>query len=136
MNQEEFINNFASGSLAKAYKLGLNWKDLFYKEYVAFAYGWYFEPVKASRVTTGPVLMEGDSHVHTEFVWHLTRWKHLRPDIIITPCYLIIENEDGSRREGLGVTVNNSETILPKCYSIIALMAEYKNGSYTECHPI
>lgn len=138
MDKQQFIERYASGSLQKAWGLGLSVNDLLYKEYVAFQFGWYFEPIKTSRITQGQVLMEGDSPAHTEYVWHLKRWRHFNTTVL-EPHYLIIEDPDGSRREGLGVIARPSveeRAFVPECFSIVALMSEFKDGKFSECHPI
>jgi hypothetical protein len=132
-SEEAWISAHASGSLRKQRLLGMRYRDLYIHERIAYTLGYGWEVLKTSRVTFNDALAEGDSRPHTEMAWHAERTISLNPypEDVYQVKYLIIEDEGGKRREGVGMIL--SQTSIPWIPSgsiVLTLISEYKNGHW------
>jgi len=136
MYQQEWIDAFASGTLQTSVKLGMAVRDFYLVERVAFEFGWEFEVLPASRVTTGVPVSEGDESAITEFGWYAKRanWNLFYGDKMAFK-YVIVEYVDGTKKEGLAfVITETSASWLPKNHLLFALVAEFntKTGEWNK----
>lgn len=124
---EVFIDEHGSGTLRKNKRLGMAWKQQYLEERVAFEFGWEFECLPRTRITTGVAMSEGDNKSVTEAGWHADRLITLSlfPRDVYTVCYLIVEYQDGTRREGIGVTCDTDVSFVPEGYVVFAILAEF-----------
>ncbi len=128
MNQAEFINTHASGTLRKNQRIGMLWKDQYLEERVAFEFGYGFTILKQSRVTWGPARTESDCKPLTEAGWFIDRYllRDLFPGDVIEAKYIIAEFDHEEKKEGVGIFVREtSASFIPKGYSVFAIIAEY-----------
>jgi len=128
MSAEEFVEQHASGTLRKNKRLGMAWRDQYLTERVAYEFGWEFSYAQKSRIMMGDAYTEGDCHAITEAGWYMERYINLSlfPEDVYKAQYLHVEEKDGTRKEGIGLVVEQtSASFIPKNSVIYALIAEY-----------
>lgn len=66
---ELWIDAYGSGTLRRAREEGMRWRDLYLAERTALEFGYGFQAIQGSRLTTGEPLAEGDDPATTETCW-------------------------------------------------------------------
>lgn len=130
MTKNEFIEKCGSGTLRKASKLGFSNQNLYIEERVAYDFGFEFSRQPSSRITYGKPLVEGDNHFITEAIWHIERYITLRStDTEKFSCkYIIFEDSDGIRTEGIGIKVEESNhQLFNDGFDIFAIVSIWDN---------
>jgi hypothetical protein len=137
MAYDEWVCNYASGSLQKAKKLGFSFRPLYLEERVAHEFGWGFKIAPRSRLTFGDALMEGDNSSLTETVWHSCRIidRNQFPDSDVYEVKYINAYEsdikEASAYEGVGLILRQtSAKWLPTGHIVYAIIAEWKNNRW------
>ena len=130
MPDAEFIENKASGTLRKNSKLGMRHKEQLSAERLAYEFGYNFESATSSRITFNDAMTMCDCKPLTECGWFAERFitlqKTIFPEDEYMVKYMILEEEDGSRREGVALMVKKtSYPHLKPGRVIFCLMAKY-----------
>ena len=128
MSADDFVEKHGSGTLRKNRHLGMSWKDQYLSERIAYEFGWEFSYAPRSRIMTGDAYTEGDCSAITEAGWHMERYLNLSlfPEDIYKAQYIHVEERDGTRREGIGLVVEQTSAPFIPCGSVVyALIAEY-----------
>lgn len=109
MTDKEFIEEKASGTLRKNSKLGMRHQEQLSSERLAYEFGYNFESAPSSRITFNDAMTMCDSKPLTESGWMGERFisiqKTIFPEDEYMVKYMILEEEDGSRREGVALMV-------------------------------
>lgn len=136
MDADTFIEQHASGTLRKNKRLGMAWKAQYLEERTAFEFGWEFESVPRSRVTFGVAYTEGDAKSVTEAGWHADRIISLSifPGDHYKVGYVMVEYQEGTRREGIGIVCETDAPFVPEGYVVFAILAEFDVPNQ-EWHP-
>lgn len=127
---KEWIEKHASGTLRKNKRIGFSWEKQYKEERVAWEFGWAFEMVHKTKINTGVPITEGDTKSVTEAGWHIERYMcHNIFNDNVYPAYIVVDDEDDNKREGIGIIVEPSEDVhwIPNNAIIFALVAEYNN---------
>lgn len=128
MSADEFVESHASGTLRKNKRIGMAWKSQYLHERVAYEFGYGFECIPRTRITVGNPITEEDSHSITEAGWHIERYQNMSifPEDTYSCKYLQVEYPDSSRREGIGILVEQtSAPFIPEGHTVYSLIAEY-----------
>lgn len=128
MPMEEFIEEKGSGTLRKNSRIGMNTKSHAMVERCAYEFGYAWEVCMERSLTWGEPRSEGDSHPLTEVGWHVERYAAmcLFPGDEVECKYLIREDPDGTRREGIGMILRKtSAPWVPAGYAVFCIIAEY-----------
>lgn len=131
MSESEFIETHASGTLRKNKRLGFTSRSQYLHERAAFEFGYAFECTARNRVTFGDPFTEGDCKPLTEAGWHIDRYLTMSifPEDYFEPKYIIVEDSDGSRREGVGIIVRQtSAPWVPSGFLVFAIIAEFNKA--------
>lgn len=127
LDEADWINQHASGTLRHSKNLGLFYHSLYLHERVAFTFGLNFNIVPRSRLTYGPAIAEGDNHAFTEACFCIRRVRSENAfDLFSNPVYITVEND--TTEEGLGVLVRSAGGCewIPKSHIIYAILAPCK----------
>lgn len=130
MTDQEFLENYASGTCRKATKLGFRTKDFLRSERIAWEFGHGFEALPTTRVTFNDAIAYGDERAITECCWcaerHITLSKSVFPEDVYELKYIHITEELGTEREGIGLILRQtSYSFIPSGFVVLALIAEY-----------
>lgn len=127
MSAEEWIEEHASGTLRKNKRIGMAWKKQYWHERVCYEFGYTFEMLPRTRVVYNDANTEEDCSAITEAGWFIERYKNLSIffEDIFEVKYLIIEEQDGTRREGIGIIVKQTSFNLPEGNIIFAIVTEF-----------
>ena len=132
LSQQEFIEQYGSGTLRKSQKLGFNIQEAYLKERVRFEFGHGFEILPRSRITYSAIKLESCQAI-TELGWHAERMIEMRPfasDSFICKQFEV-EYANEKIREGAGILVEKtSAPWLPAGYMIFCIVTEKKHGIY------
>lgn len=138
-SENDWILNWASGSLQKARQLGFAYRTLYLEERCAHDFGWTFRCLPRTKVTFGDALMEGDCPPLTETCWFALRLKcrNVFPDSDKYEVkYIKTYKTDvtgASDIEGVGVVVRTSSADwIPQGHIVFAIIAEWRNGEWLE----
>lgn len=137
MNADAFIQNHASGTLRKNKSIGMAWHQQYLEERICYEFGWEFECLPRSRVTFGVPNTEGDCSALTEAGWHIERYMnlHVFPEDQMEAKYIIIENADGKRKEGIGIIFKQtSAPFIPKGHLVFAIVSPFEPYSHKWMH--
>lgn len=130
MSAEDWIEIHGSGTLRKNKRIGMAWQVQYRHERLAYEFGYGFESLPKTQVCYNDAISEGDCHPVTEAGWFIERYMTL--SVFSEDCfevkYLIVEERDGSRREGIGIIVKQTSFDVPKGNIIFAIVAKYKKG--------
>lgn len=112
MPENDWIDKHGSGTLRKNKRLGFVVKTQYLHERSNFEFGNGFEVVPRSRVTFGDAYSEADCKAVTEAGWFADRYITLNmamfPEEHYQLKYLIIEESDGTKREGIGIVIRKT----------------------------
>jgi len=129
LSADDWVEIHASGTLRKNKKIGLRWKKQYLSERVAYEFGHEFECVASSRVTFNDAVTYGDCKALTEVGWYAERYLSLNPypdSDIFEIKYIQIEEEDGNRREGVGLVCRQTSVLfLPAGSLLLSLFASW-----------
>lgn len=107
MIPEMWVQEYGSGTLRRAIEEGMVWCDLYHHERAAMEYGFGFELVHRSRLTTGPAVADGDHPPTTETCWHkraLTyRAQVCGLDRVYRVVWARVDHGDSHVQEGLAI---------------------------------
>lgn len=136
VSKSRFIKKHGSGSLKKAKKLKMAHHSMYIEERVCYEFGWEFQCQPASRVTTGPLIAEGDCSVITETGWFAERLRTLNPykgEDKYKVAYITFTDENGKVTEGAGIVVSRtSAAFVGKSKLVFALVAEWDGSNWSE----
>ncbi|MBY0552712.1 MAG: hypothetical protein K2W95_35845 [Candidatus Obscuribacterales bacterium] len=133
MSEVDFINKHASGTLRKGRANGMLYRAMYLHERSAHEFGYAFECIPSSRISTGPVQIEGDCHPLTELGWHAERMiaRSVFSQDQFKVMYIIVDDSDGKRREGAGIVVaKTSAEWVPKNHVVFAIVTQCVNHVY------
>ena len=128
MPQPEWIERYASGTLRKSTRLGMNTRMHYLNERAAFEFGYGFEVLPTSRVLFGVVQAEGDCKAITELGWHCERLQATRrwAEDEFEPKYIVVDDRSDFRREGVGIVVwQTSADWVPRAHLVFAITCEW-----------
>jgi hypothetical protein len=127
MNEKDWIESHASGTLRKNKKIGFAYKKQYWHERIAYEFGGNFEMLPKTRVTFGDANTESDCSSITEAGWYIERYlSHLVFDEdYLEVKYIFIEESDGTRKEGIGVVLRQTSFPAPTGNIIFCLLTEY-----------
>ena len=118
-----------SGTLRKNSKL-MKYTDQLRHEALCQTLGWSWESVMSSYVNFNDAITEGDCHAITEAGWFADRWlaNLMFFDDHYEFKYIIIDEPNGGRREGIGLICRacNIQWVQPGSI-ILCIIAEYDN---------
>jgi hypothetical protein len=137
MDADTFITRHSSGTLRKNRAIGMAWQQQYLEERTAYEFGWEFECLPRSRVTFGVANTEGDASAITEAGWHIERYLTLAifPEDQMETKYIMIEESDGKRREGIGIIVRQtSAQFVPKGHLVFAIITPLDPVTHTWMH--
>lgn len=123
-----WVDEFASGTLRKNKRIGFAWNSQYLHERVAYEFGWTFEMLPRTQVIFNDPITEGDCKPLTEAGWFIERYKSLSvfPEDTFETKYILVENRDGTRREGVGIVVTQTSAFwIPKGHIVFAIVAEH-----------
>lgn len=126
MSADEFIDKHGSGTLRKNKRIGMNWKEQYIHERVAYEFGWVFECIHADHIGYCNAITEGDSKPITEAGWHIERY--LQRNVFLedkfTVKYLYITSADAPTREGVGmILTETSAPFIPAGHVVCGIVA-------------
>ena len=128
MSADEFIEEKGSGTLRKNKRIGFAWRSQYLHERVCYEFGYGFEILPRTQVVCNDAITDGDCKPLTEAGWHIERYMSLNvfPEDYFEAKYLLVENRDGSRKEGVGIIVRQtSAPWVPKGHIVFAIVAEH-----------
>jgi hypothetical protein len=101
----------------------------YWHERIAYEFGYAFEMSPRTRVCYNDAISEGDCHPITEAGWFMERYMNLSifPEDRWEAKYIIVEDSDGTRREGVGLICRQTSFSLPKGNILFAIIAEFDN---------
>lgn len=136
MVTDEWIEAHGSGTLRKNKRIGFAWQKQYMSERIAYEFGFVFEIMPRTRVVYNDAISEGDCHPVTEAGWHIERYMALSvfSEDIFEGKYIIVEETDGKRREGIGIIVKQTSFQVPSGNVVFAIIAEFDNKT-KEFHP-
>lgn len=136
MSAEEWIETHGSGTLRKNKRIGFAWMSQYLHERVAYEFGYAFEVLPRTRIVYNDAISEGDCHSITEAGWFMERYINLSifEEDKFEVKYIIAEEADGTRREGVGLICRQTSFQLSKGNILFAIVAEFDNKSKT-WHP-
>ena len=127
MSAESWIENHGSGTLRKNKKIGFAWQKQYNAERIAYEFGYIFEICPKTRVLFNDPITECDCKAITEAGWFIERYLELSvfPEDYFETKYIIVEEPDGTRREGIGIIVRETSFQVAPGNFIFAIVAEY-----------
>lgn len=133
MTNTEFIEDHASGTLRKNSLIGFRYDDQLTHERIAFEFGYGFESMPSSRITFNDAMTIGDCKPITEAGWFISRWIKIQSSIFpedkFETKYIIVEDENGTRREGVGLICRQtSYPYVKNGHIIFAIISEWDNS--------
>lgn len=130
LSQDEFIQQYGSGTLRKSHKLGFDVRKAYLQERTRFEFGQGFELIQRSRLVYQDPKLEPSQGI-TELCWHLERMITLRPfeSDVFEPKYLEVTYPDESIKHSHGIFVHfTSAKWIPPGYIAIAHVVPVLNG--------
>lgn len=129
MTPEAWVEVHGSGTLRKNKRIGFAWMSQYWHERIAYEFGYAFEMSPRTRVCYNDAISEGDCHPITEAGWFMERYMNLSifPEDRWEAKYIIVEDSDGTRREGVGLICRQTSFSLPKGNILFAIIAEFDN---------
>lgn len=133
MSAEEWIELHGSGTLRKNKRIGFAWKNQYLHERIAYEFGYAFEVLPRTRIVYNDAITEGDCHAITEAGWFMERYLNLSifEEDKFEVKYIIAEDADGTRREGVGLICRETSFELPSDNILFAIVAEFDNKTKT-----
>lgn len=130
MDPDKWIEIHGSGTLRKNKRIGFAWETQYRHERLAYEFGYAFESLPKTQVCYNDAISEGDCHPVTEAGWFIERYMTLSvfSEDRYEVKYIIVEDRDGTRREGIGIIVKQTSFAIPRGNVIFAIVAEYKKG--------
>lgn len=128
MGSSEFIEEKGSGTLRKNKRLGFAWQKQYLHERLCYEFGWLFESLPRTQVIFNDPITEGDCKPLTEAGWFIERYISMNvfPEDKFEVKYILVENRDGTRREGVGIVIKQtSASFIPKGNVVFAIVAEH-----------
>jgi hypothetical protein len=127
MSAEDWIEEHASGTLRKNKRIGMAWKKQYWHERICWEFGYTFEMLPRTRVVYNDANTEEDCSPITEAGWFIERYKNFSifSEDHFEVKYLIVEEQDGTRREGIGIIVKQTSFNLPEGNIIFAIVTEF-----------
>lgn len=126
MDENDWIETHASGTLRKNKRIGFAYRSQYLAERIAYEFGYGFEIVPKTRVTFNDPISEGDCHAITEAGWHIERYmvNNIFGDYVEAK-YIHITYED-SKKEGVGIIVRETSCEwIPKGHLVLAIVSEF-----------
>jgi len=130
MTPELWVETHGSGTLRKNKRIGFAWMSQYWHERIAYEFGYAFEMLPRTRVVYNDAITEGDCHPITESGWFMERYMTLSifPEDRFEVKYIIVEDSDGTRREGVGIIVKQTSFSIPEGNVLFAIVAEFDNN--------
>lgn len=130
MSAEDWVEVYGSGTLRKNKRIGFAWRSQYWHERIAYEFGYAFEMLPRTRVVYNDAITEGDCHPITESGWFMERYITLSifPEDKFEVKYIIVEDSDGTRREGVGIIVKQTSFYIPEGNVLFAIVAEFDNN--------
>ena len=129
MTAEVWVETHGSGTLRKNKRIGFAWMSQYWHERIAYEFGYAFEMLPRTRVCYNDAISEGDCHPITESGWFMERYMNLSifSEDVWEAKYIIAEDSDGTRREGVGLICRQTSFVVPKGNVLFAIIAEFDN---------
>ena len=122
------LSDRLSGTVKKNAKLNMKYTDQLRHEALAQTLGWTWESVQSSYLNFNDAISEGDCHAITEAGWFADRWlaTQIFEEDYYECKYIIVDEPDGNRREGIGLICRktNIQWIQPGSI-VFCILAEY-----------
>lgn len=130
MPESDWIDTHASGTLRKNKRLKFAVRKQYLHERANFEFGNGFEIIARSRITFGDAYSEADCKPITEAGWFFDRYITLNGAIFPDEWYelksLNIEQEDGSRIEGIGIVIRKTiAKWIPQGHIVACIITEF-----------
>ena len=128
-----------SGTLRRAIEEGMAYRDLYLQERAALEFGYGFDPVHASRLTTGKALASGDDPGTTETCWwaRALRWRAERDGrpAEFRIVHARVVGTEGPPREGVAIVCEPSArpSWLPEGRILVAFTTDAQGRTVNPC---
>jgi len=135
MSEDDWIEKFASGTLRKNKRIGFFYRTQYIHERICYEFGPVFESMPRSYVTFGDAITEEDCHPITEAGYYMERYmsKSIFKEDYFEVKYLIVQYNDGSKKEGVGLVVRKTScNWIPQGHLVFGIVAEFKNNKWLE----
>lgn len=138
---EQWALQWGSGTLRRAIEERLAWRDLYHHERAAFEFGYGFQAVLRSRLTTGRALAEGDHPGTTETCWwaRALRWRSVRDRRPVRIEVVHARLDDGDRGVQEGIAILCDPEVRPPWLLVdrvlVAFTTEAPNGQVRTVNP-
>ena len=123
------LSDRLSGTLKKNSKL-MKVTDQLRHEALCQTLGWTWESVQSSYLNFNDAISEGDCHAITEAGWFADRWLALQlfEEDHYECKYIIVDDPNGTRREGIGLICRQTSIQWIQPGSIVfCIISEYDN---------
>lgn len=127
MDAETWIDRHASGTLRKNKRIGFAWKSQYWHERISFEFGYIWEHLPRTRAVYNDAITEGDCHSISEAGWHAERFCTLSifHEDQFEVKYIIVEESDGKRREGIGMICKQTSFPIPEGNLLFCIISEF-----------
>ena len=130
LNEKDWINTYASGTLRKNSRLGMSYRSQYLHERVNWDFGDGFSILPRSRVTFGDAITESDCAPITEAGWYIDRYITINnasfPEEHYECKYIFAQETDSCQSEGIGIVIRQTyANWIPVGHIVYCIVTEY-----------